>query len=384
MNKSVCNFAIFLFTLLLLMGFNFSSFGDTRKSDLYILCVGIEPDLTKKGKRDWYAKDAEYMCKALETAKSLYKKTHSRVINGKNATPSNVLGGLRWISENTGKDDIAVVFFSAHGDMDKKSGYWASLFPAPMEKGNDYIWGKDINRILSKTAGKVILMMDTCCSGGIIPKNSKQENIAYILACREEESSDGQWLRKDIPHGYFVISVCEALSGLADKNSDRKVTLKELTDYLPLRAKAMYKKQNAVIHLPDNFKSIPLVKKDSRRRNKQLWQIDGNNLPSDYNQLNCEGNDVDKFASKAKLTGGKTDKNAKTWNSKRLKAKRNSIDGNWESRWNDNSSPDEWAQGTAEVTSSGNRVHILYKDTSGGNYLITTVRETDYSERTIL
>ncbi len=355
--------------------------------DLFVLSIGIEPDLTAQGKRDWYARDAEYIRKALVSAEHLYQTVHSRVLNGKKATRSNVLKGLDWLAKEMESNDVGVVFFSAHGDVDSK-GYHIFLAHSQNATADDKLWGKELNQALVKMRGKVIVLIDTCRAGAVVtPTTAKQHRAAFVVACRSSEVSSGQWERPDRPHGYFVIAACEALKGRADKNADGIVTFREFSAYLPARATAFYSDQHAVTLPRDEFKSIPLARvdpafsppmrtvpnppdrvveikpflADSKRRNPF-------GVPDVFDP---DGEDVEKFATEVKLDGGEKDANAKSWSTQRF-PKSELIDGKWESRWNGGSATN-WSSGVAQVKTVGKRVYILYEE-DGSRYLIDTRR----------
>lgn len=358
-----------------------STFAGEQNGDLYILSIGVEPTLTAKGSRDLYAQDAVYMQKALVAAEPLYDAVHSRILNGAKASRTKVMQGLAWLGDSMETDDLAVIFFSAHGDMDAKKGYFISL--AQAINGNrdaNSLWGTELNQALAKMQGKVIVLIDTCCAAGVAtPSSTKQHRAAFVVACQQRESSYGQWKRPDRPHGYFVLAACEALSGLADKNTDGIVTFKELTEYLPDRASALHHKQNAVVINREGFDSIPLARVDSGDTPKQLWQARNPSAPltnaNVRNPFGTEdvfrpnGNDVKKFAATVKLNGGDSDANAKTWNTKTFQASPDLLDGHWESRWHRTAAPNRWEPIPAQIKTVGERVYILLQG-AGSEYLM--------------
>src|SRR5262245_61432200 len=67
---------------------------DEKKADLYVLSVGVEPKSTAQGRRDLYARDAEFIDQALSAAKPLYRSIQITVVNGQAATRDGVLQEL--------------------------------------------------------------------------------------------------------------------------------------------------------------------------------------------------------------------------------------------------------------------------------------------------
>lgn len=240
--------------------------------DLYILTVGVEPELTAKGERDPYALDAVFVRQALVRAETQYKTTHSQVLSGKQATRANVLEALNWLGTSVGEGDVAIVFFSTHGDVDSKKGYRIDLLGSAEAERHAVLWGSELNTALTKVRGRTILLLDTCCAAAVLSAGGgKAPRAALVAACKAEEGSDGQWKRTDRPHGWFVIALCEALGGRADTNQDGIVTLGELNSYLPDRAKQFYREQNAVVSHEKELLELTLARIDRNNPAVTLW-----------------------------------------------------------------------------------------------------------------
>lgn len=75
-----------------------------------------------------------------------------------------------------------------------------------------------------------------------------------------------------------------------------------------------------------------------------------------------DGKDVQAFAAEVKLPGDDKDPNAEQWADNATAGKKESLDGEWSSRWNGGSAEKEWITGTATVKQVGSRVFILHKD----------------------
>jgi caspase domain-containing protein len=246
--------------------------------DLFVLSVGVEPSLTASGKADPYAGDAWFVRRALAQAEPLYATTHSRVLAGPRATRGAVLDALAWLGTSVGDRDVAILFFSAHGSIAphgtaSKEGYYLELAGAGGPEPDCVLFGSELNAALSRVHGRVVLLIDTCSAGAMMPADGRSaRRLAVVASCGADECSSGQWERTDRPHGWFVIALCEAFNSSADTNGDGVVTLVEMTAYLPARAKRLYEKQNAVIFLPEGMFDIPLVRIDRNRPAGALWR----------------------------------------------------------------------------------------------------------------
>lgn len=245
--------------------------------NLYVLSVGVEPSLTAKGKRDPYAGDAWFVRHALAHAEPLYATTHSWVLAGPRATRTAVLDALDWLATSVGERDVAVVFFSTHGDvappgLAPRVGYYLDLAGAGGLGKDCVLWGSELNAKLDRVQGRTVLFMDTCSAAAAIPADgSNARRLAVVASCGAGEKSSGQWGRADRPHGWFVLALCEALNGSADANGDGVVTLGEVTAYVPARARRLYAKQNAVVSFNQQLLDLPLTRTDLRRFAGDLW-----------------------------------------------------------------------------------------------------------------
>ncbi len=213
---------------LIFLVFSLSSYAGEFRA----ICVGIEPEWLAEGKFDLYSQDAVFMGNAFKRASLL--KGSICVLNGANATRTNILKKVSEFGKVSKEKDTTVIFFSSHGDLDKMKKFYFSS--APEVKGE--IWGKlsgrEFNKALKALKGRIIVLLDTCCAAGLISERLDEE-VSYIVASKASESSYGQFKDSSIPHGYFVIAACEALSGLADVNKELKVSLSEFSSYIKKR-----------------------------------------------------------------------------------------------------------------------------------------------------
>lgn len=250
---------------------------DGRSGDLYILSVGVEPKRTTNGQRDPYAGDAWFVRQALAQAEPLYATAHSRVLAGPRASRAAVLDALAWLETSVGERDMAVVFFSTHGSIAPRSlvsqdGFYIDLAGAGGPEKDCVLWGAELDAALGQVRGRAVLLLDTCNAAAMIPAaGPSARRPAVVAACGADESSSGQWERADRPHGWFVIALCEALSGSADANGDGVVTLAEVTSYVPARAQRFSGKQNGVVSVHGALLDLPLARIDRNRPATELW-----------------------------------------------------------------------------------------------------------------
>lgn len=361
--------------VLALLGCGLASSGtfsvQAQEGRLLVLSVGVEPELSAKGKNDPYARDAGHVSEAFAAAKPLYKSVHTEVVNGNNATHDAVVHGLRELVRNQRENDLGVVFFSCHGGWNAKDGYSISL--AKTGKQHTQLPGRELLEILGHSKGKVIVLLDTCCAAGVIPPQPKMNytNLSFLTACKRDEGSSGSGSSIKKPHGCFVVALTEALSGRADANSDGIVTFGEVHNYLPARAKEMYNEQNAVAIIRQGAGQLQLAKAAEGTKPGPPAAEAGTRNP--FGMADIErplGKDVIDFAKVTRFAGGKDDENAGDWAEIAI-PQRDDIEGRWSSRWR--TGDGEWATGQATVKIAGERVFIMYHD-GGSKYMIEARR----------
>jgi tetratricopeptide (TPR) repeat protein len=222
--------------------------------ETYAVVVGISdyqdeqiPDLR------FADKDAEAFASFLRSpAGGSLDNDHLKVLINEQATQAQFGAALDWLWEVAAENDRVIIYFSGHGDVERKSitqpGYllcWDAPSSVYMAGGAFNI--RDLNDVVStisiQNKAKVILVTDACragkLSGSVIggaqataANLAKQyANEIKILSCQPDEYSvEGeQW---GGGRGAFSYHLLDGLYGMADGNSDLNVSLKEIGRYL--------------------------------------------------------------------------------------------------------------------------------------------------------
>lgn len=149
-----------------------------------------------------------------------------------NATREHILKVLkREFAKSTAKDEIIFVF-SGHGIQGGLTCY-------ETKDMNSIITYDEIQNIMrtAKARRKIILAM-ACYSGGLTlkntnnsPKKRSTQNTSVMLytSSRPNEMS---WERSDMTNSFFMARILEGFRGAADANKDKKVTARELFNYV--------------------------------------------------------------------------------------------------------------------------------------------------------
>lgn len=220
----------------------------------YAVVVGIS-DYQDAGIPDlnFADKDAEAFAEWLRSpAGGSLDIDHLRVLINKDATAGKVAAALDWLMEQTKEGDQAIIYFSGHGDVERKTisqpGFllcWDS--PAKVYMGGGTFglaYFQEIITTLSvQMKAKVLVVTDVCHAGKLAGSQIGGAQITganlarqyaseiKILSCQPDEFSvEGvQW---GGGRGVFSYHLVEGLFGFADQNSDKAVTVGELDRYL--------------------------------------------------------------------------------------------------------------------------------------------------------
>ena len=177
---------------------------------------------------------------------------HLKVLTNQQATMGKVAAALDWLLDVCQEGDRAIIYFSGHGDVERKTisqpGYLL-CWDAPPQV---YMSGGAFNlRDLEEVVGTLsiqnkvhaIVIADACHAGKLSGAGiggaqitgaslaRQYANEIKILSCQPDEYSiEGeQW---GGGRGAFSYHLLDGLLGLADRNTDAGVTLSEIDRYL--------------------------------------------------------------------------------------------------------------------------------------------------------
>lgn len=281
---------------------------DSMFRQTYAVVVGISdyqdpeiPDL-KYADRDAEA-FANYLREAgLETS----EKVQLKLLLNSNATMAQFAIALDWLMENAKENDRVFIYFSGHGDVEKKTLTQPGFLLCWDAPGQVYMSGgtfalpmlqEVISTLSLQNKAKVIVITDACRSGKLSGStiNGNQltnanlarqyANELKILSCQPDEFSlEGQqWGGGRGVFSYFLL---EGLYGLADLNLDSIISSFELTRFLE-------------DHIPQEvapLKQLPLLvgnKSESigkvARGMKGGWESSKGDSWSNFNALENQG-----------------------------------------------------------------------------------------------
>lgn len=222
--------------------------------ETYAVVVGISdyqdpaiPDLR------FAHKDAEAFAHFLRSpAGGALDADHLKVLLNQEATMGQFANALDWLWEVCHEGDEAIIYFSGHGDVEKKSltqpGFllcWDAPSRVYMAGGafSLSIVQEVISTLSVQNKARVIMVVDACRAGKLSGSSvggaqitgsnlvRQYANEIKILSCQPDEYSiEGeQW---GGGRGAFSYHLMDGLYGMADMNADNKISLMEVGRYL--------------------------------------------------------------------------------------------------------------------------------------------------------
>jgi uncharacterized caspase-like protein len=196
---------------------------------MYAVCIGISDYRQAKMKLINCRQDAKEMYALLQKQapdKNLVLLTDNQ------ATEENIVKQTADLFKKASSEDIVIFFFSGHGDKGCFVAYDKRLY------------FNSIRQIFKQTKAKrKIILADACYSGTLRSgensnrgngKQSVGSNVLLFLSSRSNQTSiDDPTLR----NGMFTFFLLAGLKGGADANKDRKITARELFDFVNPKVK---------------------------------------------------------------------------------------------------------------------------------------------------
>ncbi|MBK6859367.1 MAG: tetratricopeptide repeat protein [Saprospiraceae bacterium] len=231
-----------------------STINQQLSTNTYAVVVGIS-DYQDPGIPDlrFADKDAEAFANYLRSnAGGKLDSDHLKVLINSNATMAQFANALDWLWEVCKEGDQAIIYFSGHGDVEKKSLTQPGFLLCWDAPARVYMAGgafalpmlqEVVSTLSIQNKAKVIVITDACRSGTLAGSSvggsqataanlAKQfGNEIKIMSCQPNEYSiEGeQW---GGGRGAFSYHLLDALYGMADNNKDLWVTLQEVGRYL--------------------------------------------------------------------------------------------------------------------------------------------------------
>jgi Caspase domain len=259
-----------------------------QKPTLHVLAIAPAYNDLKYNKKD--AEDLEKIL--LQQGESgMYERVNLTRLTTKEETSLSYIRGAfeelanKWESaeaDRIAETDVVMVFFSGHGKLVKNElRLIPSDFRANSENATSVHYKNDVLAYLNKIKCKKIVLLDACHSGAAktkadVPKaddvnnavrelNRTMSGLVTLTSCSGDEVSfeDSEW-----ENGAFSEAFIEALSGKADVDNDKLISLGELYDYLKKRVLNLVQAKMGA-----KTTQTPSIPQDDFEKSLKFWRV---------------------------------------------------------------------------------------------------------------
>ncbi len=218
-------------TILLIIMIFFCSIGNAQKT--YVVAVGLGnykyPDVAPS--LPCSRNDA----RAVSHFFNDYNGSRVFMLLDENATRDHILTVLSSEFSKSTPDDEIIFVFSGHGVQGGLTTY-------ETQDMNTIITYNEIQNIMksAKARRKIILAM-ACYSGGLNlakqnpspnNRNRKKTEKTSVMLYTSSRADEPSWESSEMKNSFFISRILRAFKGAADANKDRKITARELFNYV--------------------------------------------------------------------------------------------------------------------------------------------------------
>ena len=188
------------------------------QAKVYLVSVGIADYPDTKNDLRISDNDAKTIAKVFNATKD----ASVSVLVNKDATQSALLSAMHTMFEDAGNDDAVILYFSGHGT------------PGAIVCHDGLLTYQHIFKMLKGCkATRKIIIADACYAGKMRTNNQQtttynSQNVMLFLSSRTNETSQETRYQNSL----FTIFLDRGLRGGADVNKDRRITARELYDFV--------------------------------------------------------------------------------------------------------------------------------------------------------
>ena len=200
-----------------------------REGTLHVLSFGVGAPMDGPPVDDLYGRDAGFVAEALKRSPSAWTRVETTFVSGLACTPERLRTELERLGKAASASDLVLIHASTHGTTED------GFLRLDGAKGPPVINANALAASLAGLPCPSLVTIDACMAGGAV-RSPLPRRSAWLLGCSETQSTSGQYDDPEVPHGFLVLALCEALRGDADTDRDGVVTVGELCAWVPKRA----------------------------------------------------------------------------------------------------------------------------------------------------
>lgn len=200
----------------------------------------------------------------------LYENVTVKTLVDEEATRERILNGVQWLVNNVSEGDIAMVFASAHGFLDRQDNFYLATHDIDVDalRATGISWRELVGTLQEDLpACQRFVFLDTCHSGAIATPSTSgplhdlaapEVGTAFFASCTMQQQSleDPEWR-----HGAFMKAfldlVHDPASDVVPSTRDGFLNCQEVDQGLVERVRVLTgDRQTPVIYFPTQFKQL--------------------------------------------------------------------------------------------------------------------------------
>ena len=220
-------------------------------STLHLVIIGINQYKNAKYNLNYATADATAFKAAIEShSAGIFNSVNAIYIGDAQATKAGITAELEKVKSVAQAKDVFIFYYAGHGVMNERKEFFIVPHDVTQMYGADEALAqKGLSSALMQQyskeikAQKQLFILDACQSAAALDQVAMRGAAEEKAISQLARATGTHWLTasgseqfasefKQLGHGTFTYVLLEALSGKADKGSDRKITVKELDAYL--------------------------------------------------------------------------------------------------------------------------------------------------------
>jgi hypothetical protein len=120
-----------------------------------------------------------------------WNESHIMVLTDDAATNESIFSAISWLDDQETATDISVIYYVGHGGKTATNEY--------LKLQNSTISDDDLDKALDELEGRIVLIVDSCYSGGFI-EECRDRNRVIMTACDKNELA---YQYSELENGFF-------------------------------------------------------------------------------------------------------------------------------------------------------------------------------------
>jgi WD40 repeat protein len=246
----------------------------TAKPNLYLLVIGINQYKNPKYVLNYAIDDAAAVKQEIQSgSQGIFNTITTVFLTESEVTRQRILQEINIIKSKAKQEDVFIFYYAGHGVMSEETVPQFFIIPYDVTQlyGNDGglmksgISAGELKLFSTEIKSqKQLFILDACQSGGITSTMATRGAVEEKAINQLARSTGTFWLTASgseqfagefaqLKHGLFTYCLLEGMSGKADVQNDKKITVQELSAYLNDQVPILSKQYKGSAQYPNTY-----------------------------------------------------------------------------------------------------------------------------------